>query len=87
MSWVTVGVRGARVKRSQEKRLISRGFRKLPHKQHEALFLPYYTPSLPLSPSFFATMASTSMNRDVEAQQGILQPLGAASYHISRNGP
>jgi hypothetical protein len=36
-------------------------------------------------------MASTSMSRDVdrdvEAQQGILQPLGAASYHLSRNGP
>jgi len=59
--------------------LISPRFRgvPVPRKQHEAHSLPYtpnYTPSSPLSLSFFAAMASTSMNRDIdcdlEAQEG-----------------
>jgi len=61
-------------------------FREVSHtNSHEALFLPYtsnYTPSTPLSLSFFTTMASISMSRDVdrdlEAQEVMLQPLGAA---------
>jgi len=77
--------------------LFSHRFRKVtvPHEQqHETLFLPYtpnYTPSSPLSLSFFATMPSTSMNRDVvrdlEAQQGILQAFSAASYHLPHYDP
>ena len=49
----------------------------VPRKQHEAHSLPYtpnYIPSSPLSLPFFATMASTPMNRDIdcdpEAQEG-----------------